>query len=390
MFPLSTRALTSLTRSHTQSARVDVLHDGVLVKRLGGFDGSEIPATYDPLAAGFVPAITGTINVSRQQIRRDGTVTFLDLGGILTPDDVDDLLAPFIAEVRPWLGIHYWDATPTEQAAGLDVEWVPLATLVVTGIEGTWPQRQVTGFDRLTFLQPFIGNYPVAAGTQVDAALADLLATYVPSSRLETNIPDTEFVAPAVLYTEQDSSLDAAHALALAMGGALYADPMGVITVQPEASTDDPPVISYAPGPDSMMLRPQRVIDATGAKNVFVVTGENPGGAPIRGTAQDDNPDSLTYVQRIGPRPDFYSSPLMQNPAQCELAAKTRRARGLGIADTIAVPVVPNPALEAGDIIQVRDDDQNINYPLAVDSFNVGLRASDGTMTINCRSRIIR
>lgn len=389
MFPLSARALASLPRSRTQSARVDALHDGVIVKRMGGQDGSELPPTFDPLLAGFVPSLSGTVNVSRQQIGRDGTAAFLDLAGVLTPDDVNDLFAPLIAEIRPWIGIHYWDATQAEKDAGDDVEWVPLGTLPVLSVEGTWPQKQVGGQDRLSFMQPFVGNYSITAGTPTDTAIRNLLATFIPAAHLQTNIPDTEFTVPATLYTEQDSSLDAVHALAKSMGMRLFADPMGVITVAPEASTDDPPAISYAPGPDSMMLRPQRNVDASGSHNIFVVTGESASGV-LRGVVQDLDPNSLTYIGRVGPRPMFEANPLMQSPAQCVLAAKTIMARELGIADTIAVPVVPNPALDAGDVIQVSDPDQSINFPLVVDSFSVPLRASDGAMTISCRSRVIR
>lgn len=392
MWPLSARALSSLARSHTQSARIDVLHDGILAKRLGGQDGSEIPVTFDPLSAGFVPAISGSVNVSRNQIRRDGSCTFLDLSGTLAPTDVNDLFAPFIAEIRPWIGIHYWDATAAEIAAAADVEWVPLATLVVTSIEGAYPAVTVSGFDRLTFLQPFVGNYIIANGTSTTQALLDLLTSQIPPSRQQFNLPDkSEFTTPLTTYTEADSSLDAAHALAISMGTALYCDPMGVVIAQAEATTSDPPSIIYSPGPTSMMLRPQRSIDASNAHNVFVFTGEQPGSnAPVRGVAKDLDPNSLTYVDRIGQRPTFQSSPLIISPGQAELAAKTFMQRELGIADTIAVPVIPNPAFDSGDIIQVIDTDQNINFPLIVDSFSIGLRASDGGQTLSCRSRVIR
>lgn len=392
MWPLSTRALASLGRSHTQSARIDVLHDGGLVKRLGGQDGSEIPVTFDPLLAGFVPAMSGTVNVSRNQIRRDGSVSFLDLAGVLEPDDVQDLFAPFISEIRPWIGIHYWDATPSEIALGDDVEWIPLATLVVHAISGTFPAIEVSGFDRLSFLQPFVGNYVIANATPTSQALFDLLTAQIPTNRQDFNIStDNEFTTPLTTYTEQDASLDAAHDLALSMGLALYADPMGKIIAAAEPTTDDMPSMTYQPGPTSMMLRPQRNIDASNAHNVFVFTGEQPGSnAPVRGVAMDLNPNSLTYVDRIGERPFFDSSPLVISAAQAQLAANTSMRRNLGIADTIAVPIVPNPALESGDVIQVVDNDQGINFPLIVDAFSTSLRASDGGQTLSCRSRVVR
>lgn len=389
MWPLTARALASLPRDGRVSARVDVLHDGQLAQRLGG-GGLALPPAWDPYAADFVPSLGGTVNVSRQQIGRDGTCRFLDLAGVLTPDDVTDLFVPMIAELRPWYGIHYWNATPAEVLTGTDIEWVPLATLVITGTDGTYPELAVSGFDRLWHLAQFVGNWAVAAGTPTHQALADLLASQIPASHLKLDIPTSEFTTGALLYAEQDQSIDVAHAMALAMGMRLYADPMGVVTAGPEASTEDPPAMVYEPGPDSMLLRPRRGIDATQAKNVFVFTGEAPDGTVVRGEFRDEDPESLTYWPRVGKRPKFDSSPLMRTAEQCYLAARTTAARELGVPDTIAVPIVTNPAHAAGDVLQVRDPDQRIDFPLIVDSFPVNLRAADGEQLITCRSRVIR
>lgn len=371
----------TLARGGDKLIRVDVLHDGQLVKRLEASAGA--PST-DSLYV-----IGGQVRVDRQSIRRDGSITFLDLSGGLTPADVDDLFAPLVGELRIWSGLRYWDASDADLLAGTDREYVPVATLVITDVAGEYPTLTVGGYDRMWFLSDFVDPYPVAAGPTGDALRA-LLAYEVPATRLQMSIPDTDYSTGALLYEEQSSSADAGHAMALSMGMALYADPMGVFTAAAEPTTDDPPVMVYEPGPESMLLRPKRTIAAGDARNCVVFTGEPPGLAPSRGFVEDLDPASLTYAPRVGRRPVWQSSPLILNPTQAALAARTALNRVLGLADTIATPIVPNPCLESGDVIQVRDPQQGIDMALIADAFAVPLRAADGAQEITCRSRVLR
>ena len=149
-------------------------------------------------------------------------------------------------------------------------------------------------------------------------------------------------------------------------------------------------MLDYLPGAYSMLMRPQRGISAADVRNAVVFSGESPDGAPVRGYAEDGNAESLTYVDRIGVRADFQSSPLVRTAPQAQLAAQTALNRILGLADNIVVPVIPNPALESGDVIRVADPDQGLDLSLIVDAFDVPLRASGGSQSITCRARVLR
>ena len=61
----------------------------------------------------------GSVQVSRTTIRRTCTVTTVDPSGILPPETVYDLLAPYSTEIRLYVGVRYWDA--------------PLPTLLLSG-----------------------------------------------------------------------------------------------------------------------------------------------------------------------------------------------------------------------------------------------------------------
>jgi hypothetical protein len=539
MWLASSRFFDTLARSHDQLAYVEILHNGQVVATL---TGEQMP---DPLTGTNVMSIGGGVQVDRTSIRRSGTINFLDVSGQLLPDEVGDLFQYGVTEIRPWVGVRYWDASDAErdydprvemvangtfetdvtgwvgfggatnsrdtgvfnsgvasmkvtwattaalqqaayvsptytglmpgaayigsawircpvggirsclsvndgvvyavysqpvpadgvwhpvtieavaqangnltfdisnydaatagQIANIDdvsftpmfqtskpsvqTEYVPLATLVVTNAEGNYPQLSISGFDRMWYLGRFPVPYYLARGTNALDALVALISTFVPGDRLQLNLDDNDQTTPTLMYAEQDDAADAAHALCLIHGHELYVDPMGVFTCVAEQSSEDDPVMTYAPGQFSMLMRPQHKIDASSFYNAVVFTGESAAGTPFRGYAQDDDPNSLTYVGRVGIRVYFESSPLMTSDAMCQLAAKTALKRVLGIQGYFTVPVIPNPALESGDTIRVIDPDQGIDMSLIIDSFPVNMRATDGEQVITCRANVIR
>ena len=386
MWGVSQRFIDTLSRSHERRAFVDVLHDGVIVATL---DSATVK---DPATGSLVQSIGGSVQVARTAVRRSGTVDFLDIGADVTVTEALDLFQPLVTEIRPWVGLKYWDAPAVDLPGTTSWEYVPVGTLVVSGIDtSSYPQISVQGYDRMWMVGPFTQALSLPVGTSVLDAMNRILGGQIPGSRLDTSgIVGTENVTSALLYAEQDDAVQALADMAAVSGQVLYVDPLGVFTTAAEASTDDTPVMSYAPGPRSMMMRPSRTVDASQAYNAVVYTGEGSQDPPVRGYAQDDNPDSATYVGRVGIRPYFASSPLITTTDQATLAAHTRLLNILGIPDTITVPVIPNPALEVGDVITVTDPSQGIDYPVIIDSFPAALRASDGDQELICRSRAIR
>jgi len=382
MWPVSQRFIDTLSRSHERRAYVEILHDGVVTATL---NSTLLP---DPVTGSVVQSIGGSIQVDRTAVRRSGTVNFLDISANADANDVLDLFPTLVTEIRPWVGVKYWDSTP----ASTLYEYVPLGTLVVSGVDtSNYPQVTVQGYDRMWLVGPFTNALSIVSGTVVADAMNLILGQQIPTARLDTsNVVATEHVTGNLLHAEQDDAVQVLADMAAATGQVLFVDPMGVFTTTTEPSTDDQPVMTYAPGPQSMMMRPHQAIDASQAYNAVVFTGESAAQVPVRGYAQDDNPDSSTYVGKVGLRPYFASSPLITTNGQAQLAAKTRLLNILGIPDTITVPVIPNPALESGDVIMVTDTSQGINYPVIIDSFPAALRASDGEQVLTCRPRVIR
>lgn len=379
MWPVSQLYLDTLSKPHDQFVFVEVLKDGRVITSL---DSSKL---VDPITGISTQAIGGSIQVDKTTIRRSGTISFLDPSGTLIPDDSADLFAPFVTEIRVWVGVKYWDDSGSEK--------VPVATLVITDVSGEYPLITINGYDRMWLLSKFAAPYTVAKNINYTTALATLLQANVPSSRLSLNLPIVSEDSTSLLSFDVDSEVsDAAFQLATAANLELYVDPMGTFVTHDQPTTEDPPVMSYTPGAGSVMMRPKRAISSAGEiYNAVVFTGEGgSANAVYRGYAQDNDPTSLTYVGRMGVRPYFESSPLMSSNAQCDKAALTTLHRILGIADTIIVPAIPNHALEGGDVLHIVDPVQGIDRNVILDSFSVPLRASDGVQELSCRSKVIR
>jgi hypothetical protein len=394
MWPVTQRYLDTLTRSHTQVSYMEIIKDGVVAATLSS--GSLL----DPTTGLSLSSIGGSVQVSKTTIRRSCTVVLLDVSGQLMPSDAGDLLAPYVTEIRLWVGVRYWDAplpavssspfTATPSSLDPETEYVPVGTFVITDLDNQYPQITITGYDRMWILGQFTAPYAIANGTNVIDALSTLLSAQVPASRLATNFPTSEKVTGALLYDAQTDTTAAAFDLVTPSGWDLYVDPVGTFMITPQPSTDDDPILTYTTSTGNMM-RPKHAITSGGTLyNAVVFTGESAATTPVRGYAQDDDPNSLTFVGRVGVRPYFESSPLMKTVDACNAAARTRLRAILGTADTLIVPIIPNHALECGDVIHVIDPTQGIDTNVITDSFTIGMRASDGVQDVTCRSKVIR
>jgi hypothetical protein len=222
-----------------------------------------------------------------------------------------------------------------------------------------YPVVRLTCADRMWYCQrPLTVPYTVTATTTIDDAIGSLLAFKIPPAKLATNIPTTTLVTGLMLLDEQADPSDGLKRMATAAGWVLYPDPMGTFVAEDEPGLDpDQVVATYAAGPGGALIQPRLAGDAQNIVNTWVVTGEasdNAGTAVPWAKVTDDDPTSLTYVR--GPydeRPRFVSLPLMRTDAQCLLAGQTYRKREGGVADSVTVRVLADPAREKGDVIQV-------------------------------------
>jgi hypothetical protein len=377
---------------HTPRLDATLAAGGTVVTRLDILVDGDVALSLDTSSSDLAGLLDGRVDVGPGVVRRTADLSLLDVDRVLTQGEALELLDPLVAEVRPWRGAIYADRT-TEQPPA-DRELVPLGTLVVVTADLTrWPAVSLVCRDRAWLLSQYrnVSAFSTAAATPSMTALADLLQfSRFPASRLEMDFPTTPFVTGAQVWDKQSDPTDAAGQIAAAAGAQFFVDPMGVFVCPPQPDVDtDEVAASYVEGPRSMLLMPARVRSGEATRNAVVAESSAPDlAAPVAGYAQDDDPNSLTYVGRIGVIPDFYDSPLLRTSAQADLAARTRLRNIAGLTDTTAVIALVNPALDSGDILYVSSPSRGIDTKLIADSFSIPLRAGE-SQTITCRAKTV-
>src|SRR5947207_2952596 len=164
MWPVTQRFIDTLSHSYERRAYVEVLQDGVVITTLDAFT---MP---DPVTGSLVQSIGGSVSVDRRAVRRSGVINFADISPDANPSEVLDLLQPLVTEIRPWVGVKYWDATQVEADPW---EYVPLGTLVVAAVDtSSYPQVGVQGYDRMWMVGPFTAALSIPSGTVVSDAMS--------------------------------------------------------------------------------------------------------------------------------------------------------------------------------------------------------------------------
>lgn len=150
---------------------------------------------------------------------------------------------------------------------------------------------------------------------------------------------------------------------------------------------NDPVVWDIDAGPTGVLVQVDHSVTREGACNIVVVTGESKDGNQdgAYGVAQDLNPLSPTYANgRFGKVARFYSSPHVKTNAQAVRVAQGQLRDHLGLARSVSFTAVPNPALEAGDVIRLVLPDGSKEKHV-IDTLAIGLGPS-GTMTGETRA----
>lgn len=379
MWTISNRFREQLADGHTTTVRVEVLTD-------------EISAPID-ISAYFS---SGSLDVSRQAIRRSGTITFEDHDGTITPKDPDGLLAPYGNQLRVWSGVIFPDGTE---------ELVPVGTLRITKVRSRYPNVTVECFDRAWIVQgaSLETPYQIAKGSDYDQAIRDLLLDRYPQASFD--IPNVAEATPLLTFDADSDPWEHLQAMAQAVGYQLYFDPLGTclmvpeqdfLAVEPVWTYDGKPLakLPYDPADwtNLALYDQERELDTDQVFNVAVVTGESTSNTvPFRGIARDLDPTSPTvYAGKFGIRPaPPWSTPLAASQGMVDAAARARLQSQTGLAEALHIPAVPNPALECSDPIMVIRPELGVNTIHAIDHFTLPLRAEQQVIDTRVRRAVL-
>jgi hypothetical protein len=337
----------------------------------------------------FLDASKSSLDVSRQAIRRSGTLSFA--GTEIVPTTADALLAPYGNELRCWYGIPFPDGT---------AEYVPVGTLRITKTAVKPSRVTLEVSDRAWIVQGarLEQSYSIAKGTPYSEAISALLAYVYPD--VEMDIPDVPSSTPALLYDAEADPWDALQQMATACGYMLYFDPLGVCVMRAEPDLIDvDPVWTYNGSgevhddydPDDWanlaLYDTEHTWDTSEVYNAVVAVGENTSNdKPYRGVAYDLDPASPTfYGGKFGRRPLFWSSPLFTSSGMAAVGARTRLQSQTGLAESLTIPASPHPGLEPADPIRVVRPELGVDTIHQVDHYPLPL--GPGSQQLETRVR---
>jgi len=332
VWTLSTPAKLALAQSHGMDVRATAY---------GPFGTREIP-----VGGGSVTSDAGS------QVRRTATLT-TDLS--LWSVDPRSVLAVTGAEVL----VEYGIVLP-----GGRVEWVPLirGLVVKSGRERPYPTSGTMPIelaDRSLRVAEdrFTAPAQTTSGATVVAEIRRLIQETWGTSVPVVDYTGSTQIAPR-LDIEQERWADGVEKLADSIGAEVFADPTGSFVIRPQPTLTDPPVWTIASGERGILVSRSDTQSREPAYSGVVARGERTDGtAPVQAVVWDTDPNSPTYyLGPFGRKPKFYSSPLLTTVAQCQTAAAAILARSRGGESLPAISAIVNPALEAGDVVPLRDE----------------------------------
>jgi hypothetical protein len=306
------------------------------------------------------------------------TATFAE--PTLIPTQTGGTLTPFGYELAVQLGIIYGDGSAENLPMGI----YPIQQTQIDGINLT---SSVTAVDRSQLVRDarFEDDYSVAAGTNMGTAILNMVQAGVPG--LPYSFTSTPYTSPVLTFAAQSDRWDAAQGMASSIGCELFFDGAGYLRLRNELSSATP-VATIADGPGGVMVSAALSLDRSGAYNRVIATGENTTNAAVyRGVWTDDNPASPTYYfGSFGHKPRFYASPFIASDAQAASAAFAIGLQQTGVARSLDFGMVRNPALEPGDVVQIRRAALGLDEVHRIDSLTIDL----GTGAMTGKSRLLQ
>lgn len=371
----SDRFVAAVARDHRALLRVEVLEGG--------------NAIADSTADAALRVLGGQVQVVRRaDVSRSVSVELLDVDGSLVPLAADDLLDPLARrELRVSRGIRYGPGDDELLPAGV---FVLEKADVDEGTAGT--TITVAGRDRSVRVagNKWSAPYTIAAGTNVGVAIQALIEDRVPGVFTYAFSATAVVTSGSVTYEANADPWQAAQRLAEGIGYELLFDPEGVCTLRPVPDPDDVsvPVAQRFVGASSPRVAAlTRSIDGTSPVNGIRVVSEAPWLLfPIRAEAWDDDPDSPTSRARIGEWPLEWRSPTIFSQAAADAAAAARLRIEGGVEEQLGWSSIPNPALGAGDVIELEAASVGGTIRAVVETLTIPLTAG-GAMAGTTRRR---
>lgn len=336
---LDAQYLDALTRPHTVYTRVDVLSRAgvVLYSDLPFVDGN-VRAT---LTSRVARAVTMTLDRSWFPLTTAGA---FDTGG---------LLSPFGNRLKIYRGIQYGDGTIVQFPAFYGrVETVAMSRTGSMSLAGSDLAADVVDAQ-------FENPESSVTTNSITTEFKRLVREALPDAVFGTSDLTGVLMAPVAWQSDRAQALDDMSAT-VAMIWYPLADGSFVQRLTPWTKPNRVAQLSLAdgtnaaPGVNNAMSDWTITVSRTGVYNSVVFTSERQDGTvPVSAIARDTNANSPTYyLGNFGKKPLLIQNQAALTQQQCVTAAQSNLRQAVAITQVWdPVSIVPNPALELGDLI---------------------------------------
>ena len=341
----------AVTRSHQIAVRVDVLYN-------------RVPVAQD------LRLTDGTVTLDRTAAQRGRcSVTLAEPLQIPTP--TGGILTPYGYELAISRGVRYPSGT---------VELIPLGVFPIqtSTLDGVTRLTSISAIDRSQMVVDarLEDAVAIAAGTNYATAIQTIIGNAV--SGLTFNFVATTYTTPDLVFEAQADRWATCVNMATSIGCELYFDGTGVCVLRAEPTFSAVPAWTLSEGEGGLLTGAELAMDRGPAYNRVIATGENTSLATVpRGVWTDTDPSSPTFYDGgFGHKPRFFASSFITTPDQAASAAASIGTAQKGVARSLSMSAVPQPALEPGDLVLVRRDAIGVNEVHALDSITYGLTAA--------------
>jgi len=335
MYAVTQDFLTALRSSHQVVTRVD-----------------SYVARSTTLRASDLPVAEGSVTAdSTSQVRRTLDLTISDPA--LMPRSETDALSPYSSELYVSRGIQFPNG---------EVEWCPLGLFRIDDAKRGFAGQtvQVSGVDRSRTVADRRFEKPrQASGSATRVSWITTLVHEVFPGVVVTDTTGSTEGMPYPPLTWERERWEAIESLATSIGAEAFFGQRGGLVIRPEPALSNPVAWWVDAGASGVLVDGERSISRERTYNVVVATGESVGNfAPSRAVVADTDPTSPTRVDGpFGRVPRFFTSPALRTTAQATNAAAALLGKARALNRQLELSLVPNPALEPGDVIMVRMDD---------------------------------
>jgi hypothetical protein len=306
----------------------------------------------------------GTItDTARPGVRRLLNVSFAPAPGLF------DRLAPFGTQLTVAARVRYTGQQVIDVPMGVyDVDDEDLTEGPDGGLSLTAPDKWVR-VQRARFIVPFTTSPHLTVATQIVNLIQGALGA------AETvNVTATSLVRVG-LQTEESDRAAFIHKLAESMGAWIYFDRHGVCTLAdlPRAGSSADWLVDASPS--GVLTALSRKRSRTDTRNVVVISSSATDGElfPTQ-YVWDNDPQSPTYAGTdpktdpgtagpFGIVPLYWDTPLPHTAETARDAGRTILARVTGLASQVSLRQVPNPAVDALDVLDVMPPKERYDIP---------------------------